>query len=97
MFNGLIDMPWWGYVVYTLIVTHTGHDDWAERLRRAFGRGSIESYPDSLHYVDLTVFVATPIEAGAITGLNSRGRRRIIPIKSATTMTRARAKACRNA
>ncbi len=41
----------------TLIVTHTGHDDWAERLRRAFGRGSIESYPDSLHYVDLTVFV----------------------------------------
>jgi hypothetical protein len=29
---------------------------------------------------DLTVFVATPIEAGAVTGLNSRGRRRIIPI-----------------
>jgi hypothetical protein len=30
--------------------------------------------------LDLTVFVATPIEAGAVTGLNSRGRRRIIPI-----------------
>ena len=29
---------------------------------------------------DLTVHVATPIEAGAVTGLNSRGRRRIIPI-----------------
>ena len=29
---------------------------------------------------DLTVFVAPPIEAGAVTGLNSRGRRRIIPI-----------------
>lgn len=29
---------------------------------------------------DLTVFVATPIEAGQVTGLNSRGRRRIIPI-----------------
>jgi hypothetical protein len=29
---------------------------------------------------DLTVYVATPIEAGAVTGLNSRGRRRIIPI-----------------
>jgi hypothetical protein len=41
----------------TLIVMHTGHDDWAERLRRAFGRGSIESRPDSLRYVDLTVFV----------------------------------------
>ena len=29
---------------------------------------------------DLTVYVATPIEAGQVTGLNSRGRRRIIPI-----------------
>lgn len=29
---------------------------------------------------DLIVFVATPIEAGQVTGLNSRGRRRIIPI-----------------
>jgi len=29
---------------------------------------------------DLTVFVAPPIDAGAVTGLNSRGRRRIIPI-----------------
>lgn len=29
---------------------------------------------------DLTVLVAAPVEAGAITGLNSRGRRRIIPI-----------------
>ena len=22
MYNGLIDLPWWGYIVYTLIVTH---------------------------------------------------------------------------
>ncbi|MFO1280326.1 MAG: DUF3237 domain-containing protein [Burkholderiaceae bacterium] len=29
---------------------------------------------------ELTVFVATPIEAGSVTGLNSHGRRRIIPI-----------------
>ena len=29
---------------------------------------------------DFTVYVAKPIEAGSVTGLNSRGRRRIIPI-----------------
>ena len=29
---------------------------------------------------DLTVTVAAPIEAGMVSGLNSRGRRRIIPI-----------------
>ena len=37
---------------------------------------------------DLTVTVATPIEAGAITGLNSRGRRRIIPITGGTVRGR---------
>lgn len=30
--------------------------------------------------LDLTVYVAAPIEAGTVIGLNSRGRRRIIPI-----------------
>lgn len=36
------------------------------------------------HVADLTVFVAAPIEAGSITGLNSRGKRRIIPITGGT-------------
>ncbi|WP_309669819.1 LytR C-terminal domain-containing protein [Gemmatimonas sp.] len=41
----------------TLIVSHTGHRDWADRLQRAFGTGAIEERPDSLRYVDLTIFV----------------------------------------
>jgi Protein of unknown function (DUF3237) len=32
------------------------------------------------HIADLTVLVAAPVEAGQVTGLNSRGKRRIIPI-----------------
>jgi len=36
------------------------------------------------HLADLTVHVAAPIEAGAVIGLNSRGRRRIIPITGGT-------------
>ena len=36
------------------------------------------------HIADLTVQVAAPIEAGQIVGLNSRGRRRIIPIAGGT-------------
>jgi Protein of unknown function (DUF3237) len=36
------------------------------------------------HAFDLTVFVASPIEAGQTFGLNSRGRRRIIPITGGT-------------
>jgi len=36
------------------------------------------------HVADLTVWVAAPVEAGNISGLNSRGRRRIIPITGGT-------------
>jgi Protein of unknown function (DUF3237) len=36
------------------------------------------------HVMDLTVYVTAPIEAGPVVGLNSRGRRRIIPITGGT-------------
>ena len=36
--------------------------------------------PQLEHIADLTVQVSAPIEAGEVSGLNSRGRRRIIPI-----------------
>lgn len=42
------------------------------------------SAPALEHVADLTVFVATPIEAGQVIGLHSRGRRRIIPITGGT-------------
>jgi hypothetical protein len=38
--------------------------------------------------MDLTVHVATPIEAGDVVGLNSRGKRRIIPITGGTVSGR---------
>lgn len=40
--------------------------------------------PTLEHVADLTVYVATPIEAGQVLGLNSRGRRRVIPITGGT-------------
>ena len=40
--------------------------------------------PTLEHAFDLTVFVDAPIEAGQTFGLNSRGRRRIIPITGGT-------------
>ena len=36
--------------------------------------------PALQHVLDLIVYVAAPIEAGQVVGLNSRGKRRIIPI-----------------
>ena len=42
------------------------------------------SAPALQHVLDLTVYVATPVEAGTVVGLNSRGKRRIIPITGGT-------------
>jgi len=36
--------------------------------------------PELEHIADLTVLVGGPVEAGKVTGLNTRGSRRIIPI-----------------
>ena len=40
--------------------------------------------PNLEHVADLIVWVDKPIEAGQVIGLNSRGRRRIIPITGGT-------------
>lgn len=49
----------------TLIVSHTGHAEWARRLWRAVGTGTIEARSDSLRYVDFTVFVGNDWKAPA--------------------------------
>jgi LytR cell envelope-related transcriptional attenuator len=43
----------------TRIVSHTGHDAWALRLRRALGVGGVEIRADSLRYVDFTVMIGS--------------------------------------
>ncbi len=43
----------------TLIASHTGHADWAERLQRALGTGVIEARADTLRYVDFTVLLGS--------------------------------------
>lgn len=42
------------------------------------------SAPALEHIADLSVLVAQPLEAGDVSGLNSHGRRRIIPITGGT-------------
>ena len=48
--------------------------------------------PQLRHLCDLAVSVSPPIEAGNVTGLNSRGRRRIIPITGGTVTGRINGK-----
>lgn len=41
----------------TLVQTHTGHDDWSDRVIRVLGTGKTETRADSSRYVDLTVIL----------------------------------------
>ncbi len=41
----------------TVVLSHTGHDAWAQRLRKALGTGAIEVSKDTSHFVDFTVLI----------------------------------------
>ena len=49
----------------TLVQTHTGHDDWSDRVIRVLGTGATEVRPDSSRYVDLTVILGLDWKAPA--------------------------------
>ncbi|MDQ3698461.1 MAG: LytR C-terminal domain-containing protein, partial [Gemmatimonadota bacterium] len=41
----------------TLVLDRSGHPDWARLAAAAMGGGRVESRPDTLRYVDLTILV----------------------------------------
>jgi hypothetical protein len=41
----------------TLIQVHTAQDDVPDRVRRVLGTGTVETVPDSLRYLDLTILL----------------------------------------
>ena len=47
----------------TVILSHTKHDDWAQRVQRAMSASAIEASADSAHYVDLTVLLGSDWKA----------------------------------
>jgi len=47
----------------TVIRSHTGHAEWAERLRRALGTGTIDVRSDSSRFVDFTVVIGSDWKA----------------------------------
>ena len=41
----------------TLVLSRSGHDDWAKLVAHAMGNAPVVSRPDSSHYVDVTVLI----------------------------------------
>lgn len=47
----------------TLVLTHTGHSDWSDRIVRALGAGKTELRPDTSRYLDVTVMLGSDWKA----------------------------------
>ena len=47
----------------TLVQTHTGHDEWSDRVIRVLGTGTTETRADSSRFVDLTVVLGVDWKA----------------------------------
>ena len=59
MYNGLIDLPWWGYIVYTLIVTHITIAGVTIYLHRHSAHRALELHPVISHFFRFWLWLTT--------------------------------------
>ena len=59
MYNGLIDLPWWGYIVYTLIVTHITIAGVTIYLHRHSAHRALELHPIVSHFFRFWLWLTT--------------------------------------
>ncbi len=59
MFNGLIDLPWWGYVLVTLLLTHITIASVTIFLHRAQAHRALELHPLVSHFFRFWLWLTT--------------------------------------
>jgi stearoyl-CoA desaturase (delta-9 desaturase) len=59
MFNGLIDMPWWGYVIYALAVTHITIAGVTIYLHRHQAHRALDLHPIPSHFFRFWLWFTT--------------------------------------
>ena len=59
MYNGLIDWPWWGYLVYTLIVTHITIAGVTIYLHRHSAHRALDLHPVVSHFFRFWLWLTT--------------------------------------
>jgi stearoyl-CoA desaturase (delta-9 desaturase) len=59
IFNGLVDLPWWGYVVYTLVVTHITIAAVTIFLHRHQAHRALDLHPLPSHFFRFWLWLTT--------------------------------------
>src|ERR1700682_4881583 len=57
--SGLVDLPWWGYVVFTLIVTHITIASVTIFLHRAQAHRALDLHPIASHFFRFWLWLTT--------------------------------------
>ena len=59
MISGLLDLPWWGYVVYTLVLTHITIASITIFLHRHQAHRALELHPIPSHFFRFWLWLTT--------------------------------------
>ena len=72
MFSGLFELPWWGYVVYALVVTHITIAAVTIYLHRHSAHRALDLHPVVSHFFRFWLWLTTGMETKAWTAIHRK-------------------------
>lgn len=72
MFYGLLDLPWWGYVVYAVVFLHLTNISITLFLHRAMAHRALTLHPAVMHVCRLILWLSTGIETRQWTAIHRK-------------------------
>jgi stearoyl-CoA desaturase (delta-9 desaturase) len=72
MYSGIFDLPWWGYVVYTLVMTHITIAAVTIYLHRYSAHRALELHPAVQHFFRFWLWMTTGMETKAWTAIHRK-------------------------
>jgi stearoyl-CoA desaturase (delta-9 desaturase) len=72
MFTGVIDLPWWGYVVYALVVTHITIAGVTIYLHRCQAHRALDLHPVVSHFFRFWLWLTTGMVTKAWTAIHRK-------------------------
>ncbi|MGH8619967.1 MAG: DesA family fatty acid desaturase [Burkholderiales bacterium] len=72
MYSGLFELPWWGYVVYTLVVTHITIAAVTIYLHRHSAHRALDLHPVVSHFFRLWLWMTTGMDTKAWTAIHRK-------------------------
>jgi len=77
MYSGLFDLPWWGYIVVTLIFTHITIAAVTIYLHRHSAHRALDLHPLPSHFFRLWLWLTTGMETKAWTAIHRKHHARV--------------------